>query len=289
MCPQDNYPREFVKEKTVNPENGQKQGSVTLPQKVLPGVEIVDVYDLVTIDQILEHLRKAVTDKWAYKIEFGDKIVKGLGWIGTRETAAIIAKLSRGQHVIRSLKILRIQDMGDTWEAEVLAGLFLVWTDRETGQPRELMLNTTIGYHSQPKLGVRRDGSTWEINNPHKLALSKAQRNGMAALIPNKWVQTIVEVAEKEGKIADETEESRSTSGKSATDKQIYAIKTMLKHGDIDDATKDRYQEQVDAWEADHSAFTLTMASKAIKTLSAIVDAKKKDKKNGEPNGQGLL
>lgn len=262
-------------------EKGIAHGLVA--KTLLPGLDIVDVYDVVDIEDILAHLRKAVTDKWAYRIDFEDKPARGLGIVGSRETAAIIAKLSRGQHVIRVIPgTLKVQEFPDAWEAEVYAGLYIVWTDGETGMPRELLLNSLVGFHRQPKKGVRKDGSTWVIGVPDKLAVSKAQRNAISGHIPDKWVTKIVQVAEDEGKMADETGESRATkTGKPATDKQRGAIEALIKSRRVDEPTRDHYQELLDG------DLTIRQASKCIQDLQKIANnGPKKESDEKGKNGQ---
>lgn len=245
---------------------------------------MADVYDLVDINDVLNHLRKAVTDKWAYRFKFADgKIAQGLGIVGARETAVILAKLSKGQHVIRAMKIMRLEETAESWDSEVLVGLYVVGIVND--KPVELLLNTIIGTCRQPKLGVRQDGSTWVINHPDKLSVSKSTRKGIESFIPDKWAKKIVEVAEREGKIHDETEESEngSAQGKKATGKQINAIKGMLKFNYIDKATKEHYEA---AMEKDMTSYE---ASRAIQTLDAIIKAGKAKEKESKGDGESLL
>jgi len=246
----------------------------------LPALRMADVYDLVDINDVINHLKKAVTDKWAYKFKFSDgKVAKGLGIVGARETAVILAKLSKGQHVIRAMKIMRLEETAESWDSEVLVGLYVVGIINE--KPVELLLNTIIGTCRQPKLGVRQDGSTWVINHPDKLSVSKSTRKGIESFIPDKWAKKIVEVAEREGKIHDETEESEngSAQSKKATTKQTNAIKGLMNYKYVDNETNEHYKAALD------KGMTSYEASRAIQTLNKIIEAgKEKEEKKNEPS-----
>ena len=271
-------------------DNASAQKMLDVREKLLPGVPIIDVHQLVDVEDVIAHLRNAVTENWAYKITFSkgtkdEKTAKGLGIVGAREVAAIIAKLSRGQHVIRALKINRLEETAEAWEAEVLVGLFIVWT-KPDGTTGELLLNTIVGYHGQEKMGKRRDGSTWIINVPDKLAVSKATRKGFESWIPDKWIQRIIQVAEKEGKVRDETEERGGESkdkdkNNKPTQAQIDGLNRRLKSKHLDGPTKQHYEEALglgmDKWQM----------SRAIKTLDQLIKAgEEKEKKD---NGKGLF
>jgi len=244
----------------------------------LPALPMMDVYDLVDVKDIVEHLRKAVTKKWAYEITFNkgtekQKIVRGLGITGSMETAVIIAKLSKGQHVIRPLELLKLEETAETWDAVVRAGLYVVGII--DGKSVELLLNTSLGYCNQPKMGVRKDGSTWIIEQPDKLAASKAQRMAVEKLIPDKWKITIIDVAIKEGKIQREDEENSpsggegKSNGKDASKKQTDAIEKMIMNKHVDDATATHYKGAL------NKGMTMLQASRAIQTLSKIIEAGK--------------
>lgn len=256
----------------------------------LPALPMVDVYDLVDVDQIIEQLRKAVTEKWAYKIKFGDTYAKGLGIVGAREVAVIIAKLSKGQHVIRAMEIMRLEETAEAWEANVLVGLWIVGI--VDGKAVELCLNTIVGSCRQPKLGTRKDGSTWVIQLPDKLAVSKATRKGIESFIPDKWTERIVDIADKEGKMRDESDESKSAGSDNGKDSkptkaQIEGLNRRLKNKHIDEPTREHYENAMglgmDKWQA----------SRAIKTLDQIIkageDKNAKKSKGSQSSGEGLF
>lgn len=263
---------------------GEKKNQIQQEDQ-LPALPMHNVYELVDIKDIIEHLRNAVTDKWAYKIPFGDKIARGLGITGAMETAAIIARLSKGQHVIRPLELLKLDETAEAWEATVKAGLYVVGIVND--KPMEMLLNTSIGFHRQPKLGIRKDGSTWVIQVAEKLAVSKAQRKAVEMLIPDKWKQKIIDIAEKEDRIHDETEESDNgkRTQKEATDNQIAAIKARLKSNYVDDVTRAHYETALD------KSMTLHEASRAIQTLNKIIETgKAKEAEKGTVKSeQGLF
>lgn len=276
-------------------EKTQEEKKVALRATLLPGVPLIDIHQLIDIEDVIAYLRNAVTDNWAYKITFNkgtkdEKVTKGLGIVGAREVAAIIAKLSRGQHVIRALKINRLEETAETWEAEVLVGLFLIWT-KPDGTMGELLLNTIVGYHGQEKMGKRKDGSTWVVNVPDKLAISKATRKGIESWIPDKWTQRIIAVAEKEKKIRDEGGEggssepgTESKGNNKATEPQIAGINKRLGNKHVDGPTREHYEKAMgmgmDKWQA----------SRAIKSLDQIIKAgEDKEKEEDKSDGQGLF
>lgn len=253
--------------------------------ETLPAIPMQDVYDLVNVSDIINHLKKAVTEKWCYEIKFADKTVRGLGITGAMEVATIVAKLSKGQHVIRPLELMKLEETAETWNAVVKAGLFVVGIVND--KPVELLLNTALGYCNQPKLGTRRDGSTWIVQQPDKLAASKAQRMAVEKLLPDKWKQTIIQIALKEGKIQSENGENSEQkvnggNDKEITDMQKQGIEKRIMNKHVDEPTAIHYKAAL------NKGMTKLQASRAIQTLDKLIKTGE-EKDRSKQSGESLL
>lgn len=237
-----------------------------------------DLFEQIDTGELVADLEKRVTDAWAYEFQMDGKPVRGLSAAGARESAVAIAHQSGGQLVIRVIGLESMVEEPDCFKATVKAGAYVIGI--VNGKPLELLTATSIGYAKQPKYGIRKDKTKWAVNHAEVIAVSKAERNAIAHLIPDRIKQKILEVALQRGKVQSEevsaggeSESPPSKNGDLATDKQISYIKRILKSEKVLD------QQRSDCKKAMAKGLTKFQASKWIELLKETV---------GEENGKLL-
>jgi hypothetical protein len=245
MCPQDNYPREFVKEKIMNDQEGKEVGSPVGTELSLPAEEFFKSLDH---KQVVAHLKNRVEGAWIYQFPIAGKQIVNLGVDGAVETAIALAQFSQGRFVIEVIPgTTSIHDFGDCIDAQVIAGLFT--KGLQGGQEVKVELTRVAGYSSQPKFGEKRGGGTYEIQHPRTQAVHKAERNAFNKLIPEKLRKTIIGIAMKEGRVEDEPTPGGKKNGKPnprsqkidmAEQGQLDEIANLLKDENLPDSLRNQ-------------------------------------------------
>lgn len=233
-----------------------------------------DLFEQIDTGELVADLERRVTGAWAYEFQMDGKPIKGLSAAGARESAVAIAHQSGGQLVIRVLGLESMVEEPDCFKATVKAGAYVIGI--VNGKPLELLTATSIGYAKQPKYGIRKDKTKWTVNHAEVIAVSKAERNAIAHLIPDRIKETILRVASQKGRVEQEPVETPnnappSKSGDMATPKQIAYIVRMLKHKKVLE------QQQADCEKAMKKGLSSTQASKWIQLLKDTI---------GEENGK---
>jgi hypothetical protein len=162
----------------------------------------VDIFDQIDTGELAKYLDKEVTGSWAYefKLDPSKPAVHGLSSAGANEASRFIAHKSGGQIVIRTMTLESVIEEPDCFKATVKAGSYIVGF--AGGKPIELLLDTSIGFAKQMKKGSRKDGSTWDIPHAEVIAVTKAERNAKAHLIPERIKAEIIRIALGKGKVA---------------------------------------------------------------------------------------
>jgi len=145
-----------------------------------------DIIEQVNTGQLVKHLQRAVTEAWAYQFSMDGKPVRGISAIGAHEVAINVAQQTRGQYVVRPIKLDFVREQDEYWEAQATAGLFVIGWDKEKAQQIELCIHMALGYATVKKFGVKRSGELYPITFPDRQAVSKAERNAMNKLLPAK-------------------------------------------------------------------------------------------------------
>jgi len=240
-----------------------------------------DIIEQVNTGQLVKHLQRAVTEAWAYQFSMDGKPVRGISAIGAHEVAINVAQQTRGQYVVRPIKLDFVREQDEYWEAQATAGLFVIGWDKEKAQQIELCIHMALGYATVKKFGVKRSGELYPITFPDRQAVSKAERNAMNKLLPAKVKEAVIEAALKEGKIEQENgNEEKETSGQQsetkkgmATAKQVQFIQQLLEKRDVPEDVIFQCQEEIE------KGLSLKSASTWIGRLMKFT--KKEDKNNG--------
>jgi len=216
---------------------------MTESTETLPSLQSArDLFDKIDTGELVKDLERRVTGAWAYEFRMDGKPVQGLSASGAREAAVTIAHQTGGQLVIR---IIGFEPPGvveepDCFKASIKAGAYVVGIVQ--GKVIEILIGTSIGYAKQPKYGKRaQDGPTWKKGDKYLIvhaeahSVSKAERNAISHLIPDRAKEKILEVALHKGKIEKENggeepiQKSSSQNGSNgATGKQLNFIKMLL-------------------------------------------------------------
>lgn len=244
-----------------------------------------DLFAQVDTGELVAELRRRVTGAWAYQFPMDGKPVKGLSAPGARESAAFIAHQTGGQLVIRPMELLPVIEEPDCFKATIKAGLYVIGIDRATGKPIELLTSTSFGYAKQPKYGKRakdnppkwKKGDPYNIAHAESIAVSKAERNAIAHLIPDKIKQAILQTALQEGRV--ESEEMGNSGNekpippkngeKGITTPQLNLIRKLLKSSTVTDQHRNDFKKAFD------KGMTLKQASKWIEFLNDFIGEEK--------------
>jgi len=243
-----------------------------------------DLFDRIDTGELVADLEKRVTGNWAYEFRMDGKPVRGLSAAGARESAVAIAHQSGGQLVIRVIGFEPpgvVEEM-DCFKSSIKAGVYVVGIVQ--GKALEILTATSIGYAKQPKYGKRAsDGPGWKKGDKYSIAhaevhaVSKAERNAIAHLIPDRVKQKILEVALQKGKIQLEEEgEIFSGNGKTPpsngekgiTAKQLNLIQRLLKGSKITEQQRDDFKKAFD------KGMTSKQASRWIEFLNDFIKEK---------------
>lgn len=238
-----------------------------------------DLFEQIDTGELVADLEKRVTGAWAYQFPMDGKPVKGLSAAGARESAVAIAHQSGGQLVIRVLGFEPpgVVEEPDCFKASIKAGVYVVGVVQ--GKVLELLTATSIGYAKQPKYGKRaKDGPTWKKGDRYSIvhaevhSVSKAERNAIAHLIPDRIKNKILEIALRTGRVESEevsqpaNEKPPSSNGKNGiTTKQLNLIQRLLKNSKITD------QQQADFKKAFNKGMTSKQASQWIEFLNDFI------------------
>jgi len=167
----------------------------------------VDIFDQIDTGELAKYLDREVTGSWAYEFRMDGKPVHGLSAAGANEASRFIAHKSGGQIVIRTMNLESVIEEPDCFKATVKAGSYIVGF--AGGKPIELLLDTSIGFAKQMKKGKRTDpeqikakGEFWDIPHAEVLAVTKAERNAKAHLIPDRIKTEIINLALKKGRVS---------------------------------------------------------------------------------------
>ena len=118
-------------------------------------------------EQILAEAQGNIIEEMFYKFPLDGKTVTGISWVGTKEIARRYGGIRMG--------LPRVEDLGDVYAAVVAA------TDTRNDV-------TLVGSAMQSKTMVLRSGEEKPDRFAYTKAVSKAQRNAIRALIPEKFL-----------------------------------------------------------------------------------------------------
>lgn len=265
----------------------KKDMNLTVQENVqtLPTLQSArDLFAQVDTGELVAELKRRVTGAWAYQFPMDGKPVKGLSAPGARESAAFIAHQTGGQLVIRPMELFPVIEEPDCFKATIKAGLYVIGIDRPIGKSIELLTSTSFGYAKQPKYGKRakdnppkwKKGDPYTIAHAESIAVSKAERNAIAHLIPDKIKQAILKTALQEGRVEfEEGGESKnetplsSNGEKQITTSQLNLIRKLLKSPKVTDQHRDDFKKAFD------KGMTSKQASKWIEFLNDFIGKEK--------------
>jgi len=201
-------------------EKDEVKGTEGIEESKLPVISSAkDIFEEIDPEELVKALEKRVTGAWTYEFPMEGKMVRGLSSVGADETALFIAQKSKGQTVIRIMPgSFKSIEEPDCFKVEVMAGVYVVGF--YNGRPTDLLLNSAFGFSKMPKRGIRKDKSTWDIPHAEAIALTKAQRNAKAHLIPDRLKQVIMREALKKGKMAKTDPDSPEESAQNGNGKE---------------------------------------------------------------------
>lgn len=163
--------REAVRE--VVQETQKKEPSKTVEPEILTDIQgptdetVLQAMELADEKQIAEEVKGRVIEQYFYSFQIGRREVIGLSYAGTKQVAREMAR--RGEPLDVEELIKEESDTHWTVTARVV--------DRNTKEHR-------FGIGRQAKLMTYKDGSKGEDEFALTKAVSKAQRNGLRAFIP---------------------------------------------------------------------------------------------------------
>lgn len=169
-------------------------------------------------DAIVAELRGQTIDALVYQIETGGQTVTGLSKAGVD---AVCREMAKQGEVIRELD-LNVLDTGEDYVAHVKAGRYIIQINQQTGESREVLLDTVFGVKKQPK--KYDNGKT----NPfaYEQAVSKASRNAKMRLLREDLKQATIQLAQEQKKVIRVSEKNgtKSTNEKSLSEAQIRLL-----------------------------------------------------------------
>jgi len=202
----------------------------------------VDIFDQIDTGELAKYLDKEVTGAWAYifldengkPVLMNGKEVHGLSAVGANETCRFLAHKTKGQMVIRAIKLESVIEEPDCFKASVLAGSYIVGFS--SGQPIELLLNTSIGFARQSKTSQ----AGKKIIHAEVNAVTKAERNAKSHLLPDKITNEVIRIALLKKKVVKgdpDSGEEKQTNGEGngfITDSEYADMFTLMKDNKID-------------------------------------------------------
>lgn len=180
---EDDY-QEYVREKESpkqespkeEPEKEQVMTDITLPTdpKLLEAMELADER------QIAEEIKGRVIEQFVYRFEIGGREVVGLSYAGVKQVAREMAK--RGEPItIEDL----VKEESDTHWTVTAKAVNLATQEHRFGVAR------------QSKVQTFRNGSTKEDDYSLTKCVSKAQRNGLRAFLPEEVIVELIKEWQK--------------------------------------------------------------------------------------------
>lgn len=169
-------------------------------------------------DAIVAELRGQTIDALVYQVETGGQTVTGLSKAGVD---AVCREMAKQGEVIRELD-LNVLDTGEDYVAHVKAGRYIIQINQQTGESREVLLDTVFGVKKQPK---KYDNGKL---NPfaYEQAVSKASRNAKMRLLREDLKQATIQLAQEQKKVIRVSEKNgtKSTNEKSLSEAQIRLL-----------------------------------------------------------------
>ena len=251
--------------------SNEKKELVTKEEAGLPAA---DLFELVNVESLVKILQERIAGAWAYEFPLGNKKVRGLSSPGADEVANYLAKASKGQHVVRIISgTQKVIEEIDEWTVDVEAGVYMV-----NSQGNSILLNTSMGSASQPKIGTRVDGSEWDVNHPRTQAIRKACRNAICHLIPEKIKEAVIIAALKAGKVEKEDEKPKSVKTQPpsshngfipATKEQFQKIESLLE--DDSGIPKEYLEMMAKFYARNHDKLSEAKAQEIIDKLNKLI------------------
>jgi len=169
-------------------------------------------------EAIVAELQGQIVDTLAYQFEKDGQTVTGLSKAGVD---AVCREMAKQGEVIRELE-LNVLDTGEDYVAHVKAGRYIIQINQQTGESREVLLDTVFGVKRQPK--KYDNGKT----NPfaYEQAVSKASRNAKMRLLREDLKQATIQLAQEQKKVIRVSEKNgtKSTNEKSLSEAQIRLL-----------------------------------------------------------------
>jgi len=128
-------------------------------------------------EQILAEIKGNIITEMFYSFPMDGRTVTGVSWVGTKEIARQYGNIS--------MDFIKVEETPDSYIAIVKA------TDTKRG-------TSLLGTAMQPKLMQTRKGPV-EDRFAYTKAVSKAQRNGIRAIIPERYLLEMYELFTKQG------------------------------------------------------------------------------------------
>ena len=176
------------------------------------------VMDKLDDEAIVAELQGQIVDTLAYQFEKDGQTVTGLSKAGVD---AVCREMAKQGEVIRELE-LNVLDTGEDYVAHVKAGRYIIQINQQTGESREVLLDTVFGVKRQPK--KYDNGKT----NPfaYEQAVSKASRNAKMRLLREDLKQATIQLAQEQKKVIRVSEKNgtKSTNEKSLSEAQIRLL-----------------------------------------------------------------
>lgn len=169
-------------------------------------------------EAIVAELQGQIVDTLAYQFEKDGQTITGLSKAGVD---AVCREMAKQGEVIRELE-LNVLDTGEDYVAHVKAGRYIIQINQQTGESREVLLDTVFGVKRQPK--KYDNGKT----NPfaYEQAVSKASRNAKMRLLREDLKQATIQLAQEQKKVIRVSEKNgtKSTNEKSLSEAQIRLL-----------------------------------------------------------------
>ena len=188
----------IVKKKTTRQP---KANQIVIPKVILPkkkpavngdnsengngnNGEVYEIMERKDEQQIIAELQGRYLDEFVYEFEQEGKPVTGLSWLGVQEAS-------------RSIGGIDIEIV-DRKEGEEKAGnLEWKWVEFVVKAVDVNTSSSRLGVKRQYNKGRRRDGKIYDIPFYTEIALSKAQRNAIRALLPQTLIKAWIQMHRK--------------------------------------------------------------------------------------------
>lgn len=161
-------------------------------------MQVMDSYDDELILSDIKGImgNSDMAEKWVYEFSTGEKVVRGLSWIGTKELRYWFAK--KGSDLISE-----IPEYHKLEEKTIDGKLYLDCTVAYEIQFKDGRSIKTTATVRQPYYAKRRGGGEYPVDAAFvpRIAESKAQRNAIQKLIPSDTLAEFISYAVKSNKI----------------------------------------------------------------------------------------